>query len=61
MTVPLEFASDSFVTVEVQGDPLGEDAGRYRAVAPGFTPLAFSNPIFVDADGDGAWTAPGLD
>jgi len=24
----------------------------------GFTPFAFTNPIFVDADGDGRWTAP---
>jgi hypothetical protein len=52
----LAFAGDAFVTVEVEGD-----AGDvYSAVAPGFTPFAFTNPIFVDADGDGAWTAPGL-
>ena len=25
-----------------------------------FVPFAFSNPIFVDADGDGRWTPPGL-
>jgi hypothetical protein len=51
--VPLRFAQDSFVTVEVEGVP---DAS-YEAVLPGFTPFAFSNPIFVDADGDGRWTA----
>ena len=51
--VPLRFARDSFVTVEVEGVP---DA-IYEAVLPGFTPFAFSNPIFVDADGDGRWTA----
>ena len=33
---------------------------RYLAVAPGGTPLAFANPIFVDADGDGSWQPPGL-
>ena len=27
---------------------------------PGFSPFAFTNPIFVDADEDGQWTAPGL-
>jgi hypothetical protein len=54
--VPLRFEADAFVVVEVQGEP---DEG-YRAVLPGFTPFAFSNPIYVDADADGAWTPPGL-
>ena len=53
---PLAFAGDSFVTVEVEG----EADELYQAVAPGFVPFAFCNPIFVDADGDGAWSAPGL-
>ncbi|MCG8591892.1 MAG: CehA/McbA family metallohydrolase [Proteobacteria bacterium] len=53
---PLVFAADAFVTVEVEGEP-GE---LYRIAAPGFRPFAFSNPIFVDADGDGEWTPPGL-
>lgn len=52
----LEFARDSFVTVEVEG---GADA-TFEAVNPGFRSFAFTNPIFVDADGDGDWTAPGL-
>ena len=55
-TIPLRFDRDSFVTVEVEGP----QTGTYSAVAPDFTPFAFSNPIFVDADGDGQWTAPGL-
>ncbi len=54
--IPLHFERDAFVTVEVEGVP---DA-RYEAVAPGFTPFAFTNPFFVDADGDGSWTPPGL-
>jgi hypothetical protein len=54
--VPLEFARDSFATVEVEG---GADA-TFEAVNPGFRSFAFTNPIFVDADGDGEWTAPGL-
>ena len=55
-SLPLRFERDAFLTVEVEGAP----GARYQAVAPGFTPFAFSNPIFVDADGDGVWTAPGL-
>ena len=55
-TVPLTFDTDAFVTVEVQG-PI---EGIYADVATGYTPFAFSNPIFVDADGDGTWTPPGL-
>lgn len=54
----LRFADDSFVTVEVEGR--AEPGSIYAAVAPGYTPFAFTNPILVDADGDGEWTAPGL-
>jgi hypothetical protein len=55
--IPLAFDRDAFVTIEVEGPALGVYAELY----PSFTPFAFTNPIFVDADGDGAWTAPGLD
>ncbi len=54
--VPLQFERDAFVRLEVEGKP-GED---YRAVYPGYIPYAFTNPIRVDADGDGSWTPPGL-
>jgi hypothetical protein len=54
--ISLAFERDGFVVAEVEGTP---DA-TYSALAPGATPLAVANPIFVDADGDGAWTAPGL-
>jgi hypothetical protein len=54
--LPLVFPTDAFVTVEVEGPP----TGRYAEVLPGFTPLAFTNPIFVDADGNGRFDAPGL-
>ncbi len=53
---PLEFNQDSFVTVEVSG-PANED---YTAIYPDISPYAFSNPIYVDADQDGQWKAPGL-
>ena len=56
LEIPLRFDADGFVTVEVEGEP----DETYAAVAPGFTPFAFTNPIFVDADGDSRWTAPGL-
>ena len=50
------FEKDSFVVVEVYG----EAGADYQAVYPRLRPYAFSNPIYVDADGDGNWTAPGL-
>jgi hypothetical protein len=54
--MPIEVERDSFVFVEIYGD-----AGEiYAALAPGHRPMAFTNPIWIDADGDGAWTAPGL-
>jgi hypothetical protein len=56
LKLPMHFAGDAFVTVEVEGEP--DEA--YAAVAPGFRPFAFTNPIFVDADGDGRWSARGL-
>jgi hypothetical protein len=55
--IPLAFDRDAFVTIEVEGPA----QGVYAELYPGFTPFAFTNPIFVDADGDGAWAAPGLD
>ncbi len=55
--LPLHFEADAFVTVEVEG----ETSEVYSALLDGdYRPLAFSNPIFVDADGDGRWQSPGL-
>jgi hypothetical protein len=54
--VAIEATKDSFVTVEV----FGPDSAAYTAVYPELSPYAFSNPIYIDADGDGTWTAPGL-
>ncbi len=54
LRLSLRFERDAFLTVEVLGEP-GE---VYRLLAPGYRPFAFTNPIFIDADGDGAWTAP---
>jgi hypothetical protein len=55
-SLPLHFERDGFVTVEVQGPA----EGLYRDVLRGFTPFAFTNPIFVDADGNGRFDASGL-
>jgi hypothetical protein len=55
--LPLQVSEDSFVFVEFYGEP-GE---AYAAVAPGYSPMAFTNPVWIDADGDGVWRAPGLD
>ena len=56
IALPLRFARDSFVFVEVEG----EASDTYAAVLPGYTPFAFTNAIYVDADRDGRWSAPGL-
>lgn len=56
VSIEMKFERDSYLVVEVEGPPEGD----YAAVLPGFTPLAFSNPIFIDADEDGQWSAPGL-
>jgi hypothetical protein len=64
----LDLSHDAFLTLEA-GAPLDADPAAWIAahrgpwtdsVAPGFLPAAFSNPIYLDVDGDGAWTSPGL-
>jgi hypothetical protein len=51
--VPLHFDSNTFVWAEVTGVP---DV-TYAAIAPGFTPLAFTNPIHVEVAGPAAAAA----
>lgn len=55
LEIPLTFEADSFVTVEVEGEPSDD----YALVLPEYRPFAFTNPIWVDANGDGAWETPG--
>jgi len=66
--VELTLARDAFLTLEA-GAPLDVEAAAWAAshagdyagvVAPGFIPTAFTNPIWVDADADGRFAAPGL-
>lgn len=52
----IHVARDSVLNVELSG-PV---TALYREVLPGFEPLALSNPIFIDADGDGHWQPPGI-
>lgn len=42
--------------------PVGneESLGDYAVVAPGYLPMAFTNPIWIDEDGDGQWTGTGI-
>lgn len=43
--------------------PETEDDPRFHldVVAPGVYPAAYTNPFLIDVDGDGVWTAPGLE
>ena len=40
--------------------PSEEALGVYALIAPEYSPIGFTNPVLLDVDGDGAWTAPGL-
>ena len=64
----LPLARDSFVTLEA-GAPLDADPAQWirahrglysEAIAPGFVSAAFTNPVFVDVDGNGHFDPPGL-
>ena len=50
------FSQDSFVVFEVTG----QADELYSLIAPTLKPMAFTNPVFIDADNDGQWSAPGL-
>ena len=43
------------------GIPQPVVGGMYADIVPGFAPIGFTNPIFVDRDGNGKFDAPGLD
>ena len=66
--VELVLEEDAFITLEA-GVPLDVDlqswavarGGVYATtIAPGFVPTAFTNPVFIDVDGNGRFDAPGL-
>jgi hypothetical protein len=56
ISIPLHFTKDSFIVIEATGMA----SELYHTIAPKFTPFAFTNPIFIDADNDNEWNAPGL-
>jgi len=47
---------DAYVVVEVTGQP----GPIFQSLMPGLAPLALSNPIYIDANGDGQWRAPAI-
>ncbi|HEY3353915.1 MAG TPA: hypothetical protein VGQ83_11750, partial [Polyangia bacterium] len=51
-TFPLAVDGDTWIVVVAKGD---SDLGP---VCPGARPAAVTSPIFIDADGDGAYTGP---
>jgi hypothetical protein len=56
--VPIE--GDTWILAEAGWSLLAEDrpqSGPYAKVAPGHVPIGFTNPVRVDANGDGEWTA----
>jgi hypothetical protein len=66
--IELVLEEDAFIILEA-GVPLDVDpqswavarGGVYATtIAPGFVPTAFTNPIFIDVDGNGRFDAPGL-
>jgi hypothetical protein len=67
-TLELALERDAFVTLEA-GAPLDADAQQWirahpglytEVIAPGFVSTMFTNPVFVDVDGNGRFDAPGL-
>ncbi len=61
--VELTLERDAWLLAEAgwpEDAPASPVGGTYGLVAPGYVPFAFTNPIFVDVDGDGQWTPPGL-
>jgi hypothetical protein len=60
--VSLRLEEDSWLMVEAGAplDPWPEPDAFADAIVPGLVPLAFTNPIFVDLDGDG-FDAPGVE
>lgn len=61
VTWPVEVASDSWVIAEAGWPPdqptapTEAELGVYSRIAPGYVPVGFTNPIWIDADGDGQW------
>jgi len=65
-SVPYSIEKDTWFVVETstsdrtESQILAPPGGLYNIVAPGFVPLAFTNAILVDVDGNGRYDPPGL-
>lgn len=56
--IPLQFMRDAWVVVRTRAaQPVPFDPGGDHALP--LPSLAFTNPIYIDVDGDGRWTPPG--
>jgi len=56
--IPIE--GDTWILAEAGWSLLAEErpqSGPYSKVAPGHVPIGFTNPVRVDGNGDGEWTA----
>jgi hypothetical protein len=55
----LPVTQDSWIVAEA-GWPIadwrGAVGGLYSILSPGSVPVGFTNPVFLDANGDGQWT-----
>jgi hypothetical protein len=64
--ISLNLEKDSWIVIEATTTPDPESGepsrpgGLYNIIAPKFAPLAFTNPIFVDVNGNGRFDPPGL-
>ena len=65
-SIPLSLERDTWFIIEATmsdktgSHPFEPPGGLYNIIAPEFVPLAFTNPIFVDADGNGRFDPPGI-
>jgi len=55
LEVDLQFKADTWIVVVAHGDKFMNDALPGKWIKP----FGFSNPIYVDADGDGVFVTPG--
>jgi hypothetical protein len=56
--IDLHLTEDAYVVVLVRGDQPLEPVVSHRAGLPATLPLAITNPIYLDRDLDGKYTAP---
>src|SRR5262249_39106101 len=56
--IPLDLTRDAWVVVRTRAEgAVPEMAGSHHRLLPS---LALVNPVYLDVDGDGVWSAPGI-